>query len=86
MRPDAAAAPGMAGDIEAAVAMAPGPAVAIAWPIKRSIYDKGDPNHVVDQHQPEARKHLSGEGITCASPASFIFLQNALLDELGDVA
>src|SRR5882762_1795581 len=47
---------------------------------------KGDPNHVVDQHQPEARKHLSGEGITRASPAGFILLQNTLLNQLSDVA
>ena len=58
-------------------------ATPIASLIKRSI--KGDSNHVVDQTQPEARKHLSGEGIACASPARFIFLQNALLDELKEI-
>jgi len=74
---------GQGGGMEAAV-MATSPATAIASPIKRSI--KSDPNQVADQHQPEARKHWLGEGITCASPARFILLQNALRDEFGDVA
>jgi len=41
MRPDDDAAPGMGGEMEEAAVIATSPAVAIARPIKRSIYDKG---------------------------------------------
>lgn len=37
--PDDAAAPGIDGGMEAAVALAASPAIGIAWPIKRSIHD-----------------------------------------------